>query len=868
MGFFYNGVKGGPKKSASSASKKHIPIQSMNQIGCKACPLDKTEADLKTPKMDPIGAPDAELYVLRMAPSADDDRKGEPNADSLGKILKRQLPFAFERNHTRFNNIIRCHPLDHPERIELAETECCRGYIVKDIEETKPLVIVGAGDDPLVWATGLSGGTNTWRGRLIATKIGKHPVWYMPTFSPELVDKKKNDWGRKSEYELCFEHDIKAALDLIQRGKLRPPIIYEAPYDRGIEIVTGESSSDFQTVEDYLNSMLTLPRVGIDLETTALRPYHAHSKILTAAIGTFDKSIAFALDHPASGWSDNRKRQLHGLLCEFLLFSGRKIAHNSSFEMEWLGYKYGEKILRLTEWEDTMVQCNTLDERPGGNGLDDQCREHFGFFLKAQSRVDVKRILEYPLREVLRYNGMDTKWCFKLYEYLEPKINAVKNYRTEYERKMRMEPSLVAMQIKGVPVDFDYAEQMLDKFQTRLSSLEAQIQRTPEVKAYEKRFGSFRPTAPEDVVQLMDAICKRDEVKKALGGRTSDEEALNKIPASEVPSAPLILEHRTVSKLISTNIDPIITRKIVYPDGHIHTKYNSMVAVTGRLSSQDPNQQNWPKRKNVEVRGIIAALAGHWICAADYGQIEARVIGMASEDKNLVEYLWTDYDIHGHWADRFLKAYRPVRQWVIDEFGVDPDDDKLIRKTLRQEAKNRWVFPQFFGSSYKSCAREMHVPDDIAQDLSEEFWSEFDGVLRWQKKLISNYEKNLYVETLTGRRRRGAITKNQLINHPIQGTALDIVTAAMDCLSEKAMIIDVPDYQCNINVHDDLTFFLPDEPMDEELDCITSEMCRHRFDFINVPLIVEVSVGARWHELKEVGKWRSDKVFDLPNPYA
>ena len=224
--------------------------------------------------------------------------------------------------------------------------------------------------------------------------------------------------------------------------------------------------------------------------------------------------------------------------------------------------------------------------------------------------------------------------------------------------------------------------------------------------------------------------------------------------------------------------------------------------------------------------------------------------------------------MHGYWADRFIKEWPPICDWISAEFEVDRGDEKLVRKTLRQEAKNRWVFPQFFGSSYKSCAPEMHVPETIAKELSEEFWDEFKGVKRWQKKIMERYEKTMYVETLTGRRRRGALSLNQIINTPIQGTAADIVTEAMTAITERGDREHDTDLIPAINLHDDLTFFLPDDGMEDKLEIIVSEMCQPRFDFINVPLIVEVSVSEhRWHELHEIGVYKSNELFNIRNPF-
>lgn len=861
MSFFYNAAKGDSKKAPSP--KKHIPIELMNQMGCKACPMDKVSG-LVTPKMPPSGTDQPLLYILGEAPGETEDKRGEPFVGDSGKLLRRQFSASTLDHYTRINNVIRCHPEGNATP-ELAEIECCRGYIVKDIEDTKPLIVAGAGNTPLTWATGL-GNVMNWRGKLIATKIGNRTVWYFPFLHPSYVMRKQSKHF-KHEIERVFEYDLQY-LESLVRGEIElpTPYVHEGPYDTGIQLVTGESSTDFNLLEDMLNKLSQENSTAIDLETTGLRPYPKDSKILTCAIGTFESTVAFALDHPDSGWSASTLKKVYGLLGDYLLFAGRKIAHNVAFEMEWLAYEYGKKVLHVVDWDDTMSQAHTIDERPGKR-LDDLTRQYFGFFLKDQSRVEAKRgILQFPLKEVLRYNGMDSKWTHKLDEVQRAHPEFM-DLQFEHERKLRLAPSLVATQMKGIDVDLDYAKEIERDLASQELKIQNQIARCPEVGKYQERFGRFSPSSNDDVIKLMRDICKRSEVQKELGGTTSDEGALSKIPASEVPSAPLILELRTVSKLLATYVKPVISGKVVMPDGKIHTSYSSMVADTGRLNSEDPNMQNYPKRKHREVRGMIVPPDGYWIAGVDYGQIEARVIAMASEDRNLVKYLWTDYDIHGFWADRFIKEYPKILDWVASDFGVDRGDDKLLRKTLRQEAKNRWVFPQFFGSSYRSCAPEMHVPEDVAKDLAQEFWDEFAGVQKWQNKSRERYEKNLYVETLTGRKRRGALSWNQIINTPIQGTAADIVTDAMELCERESFIRDDDDFTPALNIHDDLTFTFPDEQLEEKLDVVIPIMCLPRFDFINVPLVVEVSIGRRWDTLVEIGKYRSTELFNIRNPY-
>lgn len=866
MGFFYCGSRSQLAQQTSS-SKKHIPIKLMNDVGCKACPLDKNEKDLDSPKMEPDGSSSPSIYILGEAPGETEDRGGIPFAGKSGNLLRNQFSQPFLDREVRIHNTIRCRPPDN-RTPEMVEIECCRGFIESDIEKTKPLVIVGAGGVPLSWATSLPGGINKWRGKMIAVRIGSHECWYYPVFHPSYVLRSQKKHG-KSEIETTFEYDLNWIINEVETGTIPPPPkIYTSGFDKGITCINGEEPNHFTLLEDLLNELLVEEYVGIDLETSGLRPYHKDSKIYTCAVGTFDKTVAFAMDHPQDGWSDSMRRRVRGLFADFLLQSGRKIAHHLAFEMEWIAYFYGNEILRLTEWEDTLAQAHTIDERTGTNKLDFLTRQYFGFFLKDKSPVDASKILSYSLDEVLPYNGMDTKWTHKLFFAQKLLIDNVPEYQVEYERKINLIPTLVLSQLKGVLVDFDYAEKMESVLNGEIKIIEDKINRCNEVIKYERRFGKFRPTAPEDVVKMLKDICQRDEIERQDGGYTSGEEALNKIPTDEVPSAALILEHRTTSKLLASYIEPIISRRIVYPDGRIHTKYNPMIAVTGRLASEEPNIQNFPKRKHKDIRGIIVPPDGYWLLPCDYGQIEARVVAMASEDQNLVKYLWTGYDIHDYWGRRIHNVDSSIEQFIIEDLKIDPEkDEKKFFKALRQEAKNKWVFPSFFGSHFRSCARDLHISNDAAEMLMDEFWDEFRGVKKWQDKLIKQYDKKLYVETLSGRRRRGVMTKNELINHPIQGTACDIVTKAMDALSELSLELDDDTLQPPLNVHDDLTFYIPDTQMEDKIEIITEEMCKHRFDFIIVPLIVEVSAGSRWHEIEEIGVYSSEKLFNIRNPY-
>lgn len=862
MSFFFSELKrsGTPEKKLP----KHIPIKLMNEMRCSVCDLDK--APIRTPKMQPEGNGEDSVYVLGTSPTIEEDSRGKVFSSKSARFMESMIPR--DMTDVRFNNIVRC----HTAKESTAQVECCRQHIVEDIEETKPRIIVGMGSAPLNWATGLSN-VNNWRGRMIAVRIGNHTCWYYPVFDPEYVLQQDRGFG-KSEFEKTLAYDWQNIQQLLTTAP--KPKVYTGDYDAGVEIITGHNGrQDLNKLEDFLNWAVQQPSVGLDIETIGLRPYANTSKIITCSIGTFDRSAAFSVDHP-DGWAgEGMRKKVWGMLIDYLLQSHKKVAHNLQFELEWFCYFIDKKIAYTTEWADTLLLAHTLDERKGTLSLDDQCRQNFGFYLKQQSNVDPAFIMEYALPDVLRYNAMDSKWTHLLEATLSPMVMADKKYQYEYERKLRLAPALVMAQMKGVSVDKEYAEQINKELDAELHRIEEDISNCPEVTRYKGRFGAFSPASSKHVITLMKDVCHRSEVYVDDNKTTSNEDALTKIPADEVPSAPLILEHRAVSKLRSTYVLPVIENKIVCDDHLIHTQYNSTVAETGRLSSEDPNMQNFPKRKHKKIRGMIVPVSGGYFLPFDYGQLEARVIAWASEDESLVRALWTGYDIHGYWADRIMQAYGPVFDRIIAEYHIDINNDdvnKKVRKSFRDEVKNGWVFPQFFGSATRSCANTLKIPDDIAEDLGEEFWAEFKGVKRWQERVLKTYDRKLYVETMNGRKRRGALSKNQIINHPIQGSAADFVEDAMCEMTEYALDTGKDIFQPVLNIHDDLTFDFPmmrgGEYDKQAFDEIVRIMCRHRFSYVNVPVVVEAAIGRNWYETKEIAVYRSDELFNLRNPYA
>jgi DNA polymerase I-like protein with 3'-5' exonuclease and polymerase domains len=383
----------------------------------------------------------------------------------------------------------------------------------------------------------------------------------------------------------------------------------EGSYADGLTRVNGQHARDIDTVASMLADLKRAPLVGLDIETTALRPYAIDrfklpARIVTVSISTPTQGIAFPLDHP-QGWAhDSHRLRAWRLLIDFLLESGRVVCHNLAFELEWLGYYIDPRITRLVSWECSQLQAHTLDERPDGLNLGDQTHIQFGFDVKKLSNLDAARILEYPIDEVLLYNALDAKWTARLFAERESDIHAVPDYQREYERKCRLASTLVLSQLQGVPVDLDYARQMEAVLSKEIADVLRKLSKCVEVQEFERRHGPFEPNNANVLLLLRDVL-RRTDVSEGVSDSVA-EEVLAAIPKSEALSPSLILEHRQASKLLSTYVLPVLNREIVFPDGLMHTVYKSWLARTGRLASEEPNLQNWPKRKRREIRGIVS----------------------------------------------------------------------------------------------------------------------------------------------------------------------------------------------------------------------------------------------------------------------
>ena len=856
---------------SKQAGKKFQDVNLLHMLECKVCPLYNIASN-KHKDIQPHGSmKENGIYVLGMGPGKDEDLQGKLFIGASGQYL-RSCFTEDQMKLIRFGNVTRTRdPNDEPP---IEAVECCRPSVERDIVLVKPRIIFGLGGYPLNWAlrSKVAPSINAWRGHPFPVNIAGHVCWYYPMFHPAHIT-------RNQFMDHVFKLDIANAYKFLDRN-LVPEIITK---DKVFE-----NCYPLYNLTEIKKALLKLSReseVSIDLETTPCRPYEAGAKILSISVGTKDYAIAFPWKHLQHKWSSGEFEELRQFFHKFLLNRRqKKIAHNASFEIEYLVFEFNDPRIAMSGWKDTMSSAFNLGY--GGNSkdsdggteklfkgllsLDAQCRVHFGFFLKDFSSVDRTNLERESLDKVLLYNSGDTKWdhaiSLKLdadveYEHLESIV-------AEHDRRV---PAVTLTQIKGLVYSLENVEKHNTNLESKIGEIYNRVMNHQAVIEYASKYGKFNISAPADVANLFKGLGFNVLVKDPEGNmRLSSDDSILK--AIDHPVAKDILSYRELAKAKSTYVDiflPNPKNYVVYPDGKIHGNFTTHFTTTGRLSSNNPNLQNFPKRKNKEIRDIIVAPPGHIFASCDFGQLEYRVLVMASKDPKLVSYVWGGQDIHAEWSLKIALKY-PKRvggtnvsaKWAASNIATLKDEDKLF-KTFRDIVKNNFVFAAFYGAGVPKLAAGMGLPESITRELYEEFWAEFAGVKTWHEWAYKFYAENGYIETLTKRRRYAYIKGGEIINMPIQGTGSDIVIDGMNRLSEYAVETGQDQFQPVINVHDDLGFYLPEESWQPDLDLIIQMMLACEYPWINVPLTVEAARGPNWYKQEVYGTFDNSKELRI-----
>jgi len=590
----------------------------------------------------------------------------------------------------------------------------------------------------------------------------------------------------------------------------------------------------FEQLDAWIARLHAAPLCALDTETDSLDPMAAH----IVGISFADKPGEAAYiplhhagpDAPEQLPFDEVIARLKPWLEDA---SAKKIGQNLKYD--WHVFANHGVALRGVQ-HDTLLQSYVLEAHKTHN-LEALAERHLG--RKGLSYEDLcgKGAHQIPFAQVdvakaTTYSGEDSEMCLHLNEVLWPQIEADAGLTRIYrDIEMPTAELLARIERHGVLIDSEKLKLQSHEIGQRLVLLEQQC--------YDIAGQPFNIGSPKQIGDILFGKLGLPVVKKtATGAPSTDEEVLTEL-AADFPLPAKILEYRGLSKLKSTYTDKL-PLQINAHTGRVHTNYAQAVAVTGRLSSNEPNLQNIPIRtaEGRRVREAFIAPEGYSIVSADYSQIELRIMAHISEDPGLLRAFQEGQDVH--------------RATASEVFGIALDE---VSSEQRRYAKTI-NFGLIYGMGAFGLAAALGIDQKAAKDYIERYFTRFAGVKRYMDETKAGAAERGYVETLFGRRiylpeirggngQRRAGAERQAINAPMQGTAADLIKLAMLAVQAE---LDRAGKQSRIvmQVHDELVFEVPEA----ELDWMRTEVPRLMAGVaeLKVPLLAEVGVGANWEE--------------------
>ena len=485
---------------------------------------------------------------------------------------------------------------------------------------------------------------------------------------------------------------------------------------------------------------------------------------------------------------------------------------------------------------DTLLQSYVLEaHRP--HSLESLAERHLQRRGLSYEDVCGKGVHQIPFSQVelekaTRYSGEDSEMTLHVHQVLMPRIERQSGLQRVYrEIEMPCVEILHRMERHGVLVDGAVLQQQSRELGERIMALEQE--------AYAIAGQPFNLGSPKQIGEILfNRLGLPVKKKTATGVPSTDEEVLQEL-AADYPLPAKLLEHRSLSKLRSTYTDKL-PLMVNARTGRVHTSYQQAVAVTGRLSSNEPNLQNIPIRtaEGRRIREAFVAPPGHVLLSADYSQIELRIMAHISEDPGLLRAFSEGQDVH--------------RATASEVFGVPVE---AVSSEQRRYAKVI-NFGLIYGMGAFGLATNLGIEQKAARDYIDRYFSRFAGVKRYMDETRQRAGERGYVETVFGRRLvlpeikggsgpRRAAAERQAINAPMQGTAADLIKLAMIAV-QQAIDTQGRATRMVMQVHDELVLEVPEAEVAWAREAIPALMAG--VATLRVPLLAEVGVGANWDQ--------------------
>ena len=487
---------------------------------------------------------------------------------------------------------------------------------------------------------------------------------------------------------------------------------------------------------------------------------------------------------------------------------------------------------------DTMLESYVLNSTASRHNMDDLAKKYLNYTTQTFEDVAGKGVKQLTFNQVelekaAFYAAEDADITLRLHQTLWPQVEKEPALKTLLlEMELPLAEVLSDMERTGALIDPFLLQNQSQQIEVRLAELESQ--------AHEIAGGPFNLGSPKQLGEVLFEKLQLPVIKKTPKGAPSTAEEVLQELAYDYPLPKLLLEHRSLSKLKSTYTDKL-PLMIAPSTGRVHTSYHQAVTATGRLSSSDPNLQNIPVRteEGRRIRQAFVADHGYKIVAADYSQIELRIMAHLSEDDGLLQAFAHGQDIH--------------RATAAEIMNITPE---AVTSEQRRNAK-AINFGLIYGMSAFGLAKQLGIPRGEAQRYMDRYFERYPGVLTYMERTREQAEQAGYVETLFGRRlylpdikaknmglRKAA--ERAAINAPMQGTAADIIKRAMIKLADWIKTCDNGTIRMVMQVHDELVF----EVREDKLDAYVPVIRQYMMDAasLKVPLDVGIGVGDNWDQ--------------------
>ncbi len=591
---------------------------------------------------------------------------------------------------------------------------------------------------------------------------------------------------------------------------------------------------DQAAFERWMRQLEAAELVAFDTETTSLD--YMQAEIVGVSFCVEPGRAAYVpLAHTSPGTPDQLDRsEVLGRLKPLLEDPERaKLGHHLKYDAHVLR-NHGIELRGMKY--DSMLESYVLDSTATRHDMDSVARHYLGIETISYEDVAGKGAKQLPFAEVPvetagEYSAEDADVTLRLHQALWPRIEAIPSLRRVYEEiEQPLVPVLLDMEHTGVLIDTAMLKQQSHELSKKLLELQA--------RAHAAAGGPFNVDSPKQLQEVLFGKLGLPARRKTAKGQPSTAEDVLEELADEYELPRIVLDYRGMAKLRSTYTDKL-PGQVDPRTGRVHTSYHQAVAATGRLSSTDPNLQNIPIRtpEGRRIRQAFVAPPGHVLVAADYSQIELRIMAHLSGDEGLLKAFAEDRDIH--------------QATAAEVFGVAADE---VTPDQRRAAK-AINFGLIYGMSAFGLARQLGIERGAAQQYVDLYFHRYPGVKRYMDETRAIAREQGYVETVAGRRLylREIRSKNQqlrqyaersAINAPMQGTAADIIKRAM--IDVHDWLRGDPTARLVMQVHDELVLEVARNDVARVENGLRERMSAAAN--LKVPLKVEVGRGSNWDE--------------------